>query len=241
MHYLHLTLGTPEENLALEEALLDEAEDDATQTNVLRVWESTSRFVVLGSGCRFQRDVREEACRADGVPILRRASGGGTVLLGPGCLNFCVVLAYARAPALETIDGAFAFVLARVRAALGQIGLDVEQRGISDLVYQGRKVSGSGQRRRRRNVLVHGTLLYGFDVGLIERYLPLPIPKRRPAYRRDRSHREFVGNLPVDPKVLHTALRAAWDADKARGSWPVDRISCLVRERYTSRRWLYRR
>ena len=241
MDYLHLTLPTPEENLALEEALLDEAENDATQANVLRVWESTSHVVVLGSGCRFEEDVREEACRADGVPILRRASGGGTVLLGPGCLNFCVVLAYERAPALETIGGAFAFVLARVRAALGQVGLDVEQRGISDLVYQGRKVSGSGQRRRRRIVLVHGTLLYGFDVALIERYLPLPIPKRRPAYRRDRSHREFVGNLPVDPKALHSALRAVWNADLARAAWPVDQIGRLVREKYTSRKWLYRR
>lgn len=239
MDYLDLTLATPEENLALDEALLDEAEEDPARRDVLRLWESAVPAVVLGSGCRFAEDVRAEACLADGVPVLRRVSGGGTVLQGPGCLSYSAILSYARRPVLETIDGAFTDVLARVRSALASIGLDVEQKGTSDLVYRNRKISGSSQRRRRTNVLVHGTLLYRFEMAAIERYLNLP--RRQPAYRHNRPHAEFVGNLPADADSLRRALRTAWNAQQPLGAWPKDRVTKLVREKYTSSQWLHRR
>lgn len=239
MRYLDLSLPTPEENLALDEALLDEAEDNLGAPGVLRLWECATPAVVLGSGSRFADDVYAEVCARDGVAVLRRASGGGTVVVGPGCLNFCLVLAYENSPWLETIDGTFAFVLGRVRSALSQVGVDVEQKGISDLVYQGRKVSGSGQRRRRRAVLVHGTLLYGLDLLLLERYLQLP--KRQPAYRHGRLHRKFVGNLPVDADLMRPALRAVWHAERSRQNWPAERVAELVKGKYTSEEWLHRR
>ena len=84
MRFLDLTLPTPAENLALDEALLLEAEAGRGE-ELLRVWEWPTFAVVLGSGCRLGAEVNEAACRSDHVPILRRASGGGTVLLGAGC------------------------------------------------------------------------------------------------------------------------------------------------------------
>src|SRR5271165_3148381 len=99
MHTLDLTLPTPAENLALDEALLLRAEDGAGG-EVLRLWEWPRPAVVLGAGCRLAEDVDEAACVADGVPILRRSSGGGTVLLGQGCLLFTLVLRHDRDAAL---------------------------------------------------------------------------------------------------------------------------------------------
>src|SRR5690348_8693943 len=102
MRYLDLTLPSPAENLALDEALLLQAEA-GQGGEVLRVWEWHHPAVVLGSGCRLAEDVDEPACQADGVPILRRSSGGGTVLLGTGCLLYSLVLNYERSPALTEI------------------------------------------------------------------------------------------------------------------------------------------
>src|SRR5438309_2011186 len=99
MLFLDLTLPTLEENLALDEALLLEAEQ-GDRGEVLRLWEWPTPAVVLGSGCRLADDVNEPACAADGIPIARRASGGGTVLLGAGCLLYSVVFSYERSPAL---------------------------------------------------------------------------------------------------------------------------------------------
>src|SRR5205823_3610625 len=102
----------PPENLALDEALLLEAEAGRAG-ETLRVWEWPGPAVVLGSGCRLAEDVDEQACRRDGVPVLRRASGGGTVLLGPGCLCYSLVLAYERDPALAEIRPSSALILRR--------------------------------------------------------------------------------------------------------------------------------
>src|SRR5215470_13743181 len=120
MHYLDLTLATPAENLALDEALLLEAEA-GRGGEVLRLWEWPAPAVVLGSGGRLAEDVDEAACRAAGVPVLRRSSGGGTVLLGRGCLAFSLVLAYDRDPALSEIGSSYAAILGRVGDALADL------------------------------------------------------------------------------------------------------------------------
>src|SRR5437762_3043532 len=99
MQLLDLTLPSAVANLALDEALLLEAEA-GRGGEVLRLWEWPSPAVVLGSGGILREDVDEDACRADGVPVLRRASGGGTVLLSRGCLCYSLVLAMDRTPEL---------------------------------------------------------------------------------------------------------------------------------------------
>ncbi len=90
MQFLGLTLPSLAENLALDEALLLHAEE-GDGGEVLRVWSWPTFAVVLGAGGVIADDVHEANCQADGVPIARRSSGGGTVLLGPGCLCLSLV------------------------------------------------------------------------------------------------------------------------------------------------------
>src|SRR5436190_9137280 len=144
MRLLDLTLPTAPENLALDEALLLAAED-GTGREVLRLWESPSPSVILGAGGSVEIDVNVPACEAAGVPILRRASGGGTVLLGPGCLCFSLVLAFDHAPGLSEIRPSNAHVLDRVGNALRGIVSDACAAGTSDLAVNGLKFSGNAQ------------------------------------------------------------------------------------------------
>src|SRR5262245_13543975 len=165
MRYLDLTPRTAAESLALDEALLVAAEG-GSGSEILRFWEWPTPAVVLGAGCVLSRDVGEASCLADGVPVLRRASGGGTVLLGPGCLCFSLVLAYGRDPALAEIRPSYALILRRVAESLdsGGDGSTASPEGVSDLALGGRKFSGNAQQRKRRHLLHHGTLLYAFDL-----------------------------------------------------------------------------
>jgi lipoate-protein ligase A len=227
MHFLDLTLPSPAENLALDEALLESAVAGEGGA-VLRVWESPAPFVVLGLGGRAADDVDAAACAADGVPVLRRASGGGTVLQGPGCLSYALVLPVAAEPALASIAGTNTYVLTRVAAALAAFAPGVAPQGTSDLAVAGRKVSGNAQRRKKAWVLFHGTLLYGFDAGRAARYLTLP--PRRPAYRADRAHADFLANLPASAQALKAALRMAWSAHEPLAAWPQERTALLARE-----------
>ena len=132
MDFLDLTLPTAEENLALDEALLLQAEA-GRGGEALRLWEWPRPAVVLGSGCKLADDVDDAACLADGVPILRRSSGGGTVLLGQGCLCYSLVLAFARDVMLTDVQPSYRFILPRVIQALDVAG--VVQEGISDLRF----------------------------------------------------------------------------------------------------------
>jgi lipoate---protein ligase len=235
MRCLDLTLPTAAENLALDEALLDEAEAAAGPTETLRFWESPQPLVVVGRSSRIDVEVRIDACRASGIPILRRASGGAAVVAGPGCLMYAVVLSYRLRPNLHALNHAHRYVLGTLAAALAPLTAGVQCRGTSDLAIGQRKFSGNSARCRRHYFLYHGTLLYDFPLELIERYLLMP--PRMPDYRQRRPHGGFVANLPSTAAVIRQALTTAWDAREPCRAWPENRTARLVAEKYSRPEW----
>jgi lipoate---protein ligase len=238
MHFLDLTLSSLPENLALDEALLLQAEAGLSG-EALRIWESPQPVVVLGAACRLSQDVDEASSRADGVPILRRSSGGGTVLLGPGCLLYSLVLAYDRAPALREILSSYRCILERIRDALRDAVPGIEIAGTSDLAVAGRKFSGNSQQRKRGHLLHHGSLLYDFALGTVGHYLRQPA--RQPEYRADRPHETFLMNLPLGAEEIKRRLRAAWNADAVMTTWPKEKGQELTAEKYERPEWTHRR
>lgn len=125
MKSLDLTMSTPEENLACDEALLDLCEENGEAT--LRLWESTRYFVVVGYANRVEAETDRAACAAADVPVLRRCSGGGTVLQGPGCLNYSLALPFGDTGPLATIHGTNQFIMERHRAVLEKLLSRVER------------------------------------------------------------------------------------------------------------------
>ena len=185
-------------------------------------------------------EVNIDACRQDGVSIYRRSSGGGTVVTGPGCLMYALVLDFRNQPQLQAIDAAHRFVLGQLAGLLTPLVESVEIAGTSDLVIERaareptappRKFSGNAMRCKRRHILYHGTLLYDFDLDRIHRWLAAPT--RTPAYRRDRQHKEFLTNLTIGRAELAAALTEGWQAYDALPRWPQQRTSQLVRSKYT--------
>ena len=192
-----------EAELAHDRAMFDSVE--AGRADVLwRCWESPSPVVVVGRHGTLA-EVHESRCREHHVPVVRRFSGGGAVVLGPGCLNYAVALSFVSRPEFIDVQAGFAMILAAIVEALRVPGLGLA--GPADLALDGRKVSGNAQRRGRHALIHHGTLLYDFDSSLASRYLLEP--GRQPAYRRHRPHTDFIGNLPLDAKTLRARLATA--------------------------------
>ncbi len=235
MKLLELTLPTPAENLALDEALLDQAEAAKERDEVLRLWESGHYFVVVGRSSQVQREVNVAVCHERGVPILRRSSGGAAIVAGPGSLMYSVVLSYQRRPELRMLDRAHEHVLSRLAGALQSLGLPAEPRGTSDLAVDGRKVSGNSLRCKRDHFLYHGTLLYDFELSLVGELLRMP--SRQPDYRAGREHDQFVANLPVRGADMRSAVAKAFDADGPFTSWPVAATANLVATRFGRVEW----
>jgi lipoate-protein ligase A len=236
MRFLDLTLPDLADNLALDEALLLQAEQGVAG-EVLRLWEWPTPAVVLGSACRLAEDVDEAACTAAGVPLLRRSSGGGTVLLGAGCLLYSLVLRFAAHPALSEVRPSYRFILGRTITALGIEG--AEQAGISDLATAGLKFSGNAQQRKRDHLLHHGTILYAFDRSAVGRFLRHP--PRQPEYRANRDHDSFLCNVPLSDEEVKRRLREEWGADEVMAEWPIEGVRQLVAQKYGTSEWVRRR
>jgi lipoate-protein ligase A len=232
---LDLTLPTAAENLALDEALLEEAESAQRPQETLRLWEPAAPLVVVGRSSQITREVQVDACLNLGIPVLRRASGGAAVVAGPGCLMYAVVLSRRLRRQLRTIADAHRLVLGTLAAALKPFLPEVCCSGISDLAINGRKFSGNSLRCRRDHLLYHGTILYEFPLELIDRCLAMP--PRQPEYRRGRSHAAFLTNLPLPAAAIHRALKDVWDASEPLGDWPQALTARLAAEKYMRPQW----
>jgi lipoate-protein ligase A len=241
MQRLELTLDTPAENIALDEALLDEAEARGPEAEYLRVWESRAPLVVLGRSSK-PEEVNLAACRERGMPVLRRSSGGAAIVAGPGCLMYAVVFSYARHPEARGIHPSHSHVLDRLVATLRTQVPHVARAGTSDLVLResgdvntARKFSGNSLRVKRTHFLYHGTLLYDFDLPLVATCLSTA--PRQPEYRQQREHGDFVANLPLAREELLAAIAAAWPTVGELLDWPRERVAEMVRERYQQADW----
>lgn len=244
MTLLNLTLPSPAENLALEEALLDAAE--ARQSGeVLRFWESSTHFVVVGYANKIASEVNIVACEAKGIPILRRCSGGGTVVQGPGCLNYAVILRITETGPTRSISTANQYVMERIRAgiqsAIGHRPSAISVQGHTDLAIvtphaphpTALKFSGNAQRRRKNFLLFHGTLLLNFDLPLISELLHMP--SLQPDYRDGRQHEQFITNLNFPAAVVKNAIAVEWQADKQNGQFP--NLPAALVAKYNSTEW----
>ena len=133
-----------------------------------------------------------ESCRDLGIEVIRRASGGGTVLQMPGVLNYSLT---APSPPVFDIRRTFAIGALYLVRLLGDLGLEGHQRGISDVAVGQLKISGNAMAKRWGGLLLHGTLLCDLDLDLVEKCLRHP--PREPDYRQGRSHRQFITTLKL--------------------------------------------
>ncbi len=223
MLLIDYSLETPQANLAFDEALIEsvdpnnptanesESERVDAQLESLRLWEMPSMCVVMGRGSK-ATEVNQAACDADRVPILRRCSGGASIVAGPGCLMYSLLLSLKTRPALRSIDAGHAWVMQRITQAVSSVVPEICLQGTCDLTLRDRKFSGNAVRYKRDWLLYHGTLLYQFPLEAVSRYLEMP--PRQPVYRDDRKHDAFLVNLDCDSSRLRQAIQSVWQADQ---------------------------
>lgn len=232
------SFDSPEQNIAFDEALLDFYEPQAS-SEAIRFWEAQSPFVVLGYSNKLKKEAAEERCLQDNIPILRRCSGGGTILQGPGCLNYTLILDITSRN-LKNISKTNTEVMQTTAAALTSLtSLKVTVCGDTDLAIDDKKFSGNAQRRRLNKLLFHGTLLYHYDLSLISKYLQNP--EKQPLYRERRDHKNFLRNLPdVSKSDLIETLSKAWAVTRSTKLDLQKETDTLIQEKYSRKEWNYK-
>jgi lipoate-protein ligase A len=165
------------ENMALDEALLQSFDSHSSQP-MLRLYGWSPPALSLG---RFQKagDILDlEQCRAAGVPVVRRITGGG-VIYHADELTYSIVCASHHIPVSHSIKDSFRVLTAFLLQFYRDLGLDAgyavdsmsngEKFGersefcfagkeTFDILIKGRKIGGNAQRRMRQVIFQHGSI-----------------------------------------------------------------------------------
>ena len=162
-------------------------------------------YVCIGYHRRLD-EVDVDACRARGLPVLRRMVGGGPVYLDDGQLFFQIalpVLAVApnRARALRTL-------LAPAVEAFRSVGVPAELDADLELVVGDQKVCGHGAGQIENAVVVVGNLIERFDHNAAAAVLRVPCPEARAELVR--LMRRYVAATPADPEAFRDAATDAY-------------------------------
>jgi lipoate-protein ligase A len=175
----------------IDDRIIKEAENDQYS----EIWIPDQTFVVCGRSNEPEVECYVEKCSADGVEILQRFGGGGTVVLHPGCV---IVSLGAWVSDYYKNDVFFKIINQTVIDSFSKYNdsfSGMSQDGLSDIVFGEKKIAGTSLFRSRNYLLYQASILVENSVELFETYLRHP--SKEPDYRSGRSHSDFVGDLQL--------------------------------------------
>jgi lipoate-protein ligase A len=151
----------PRLNLALEEYLLRYVRLDEP----ILLFYVNEPSVILGRNQNAWEEVDWDYVTDNGVHIVRRLSGGGSVYHDEGNLNFSFITTGA-----EHLHNFEMFTKPVIRV-LNQLGVPAELNGKSDIYAGGKKMSGNAQYLSGQRIVSHGTILFDSDLEALLRAL----------------------------------------------------------------------
>jgi len=161
------------------------------KTNQFLIWIPDKVYIVLGASNNMKDALNMDNVTKDNIPVLKRPSGGQTVILTPN--NIIIAAVYFDKNNLHPKD-IFQQVNKLIISTIEDIGIqNLSMMGISDIAISGKKILGSSIYRSKEALLYHAVLNLGEPSSTFEKYLKHP--SKEPDYRKGRSHSEFVTSL----------------------------------------------
>jgi lipoate-protein ligase A len=213
---------------------------------VWMLWQA-DKCAMLGSNQIANAEIDLRAAEREGVRIVRRASGGGTIFADLGTLLYTVILPYNGddVKRLERL-----FVAGPVVRALNEMGIDAQAEGRNDISVKGKKISGLAQYLSRNRLCTHGSLLYDTDLDALSRILRPDEEKiRSKALRSARgrvaniaSYMERPGSIHAFWSDLRQKIFVAHDMQEYKLTEPdIAEIQDIRSKKYASPDWTFGR
>lgn len=158
MQIIHSTSNSPTFNLAAEEYLFAECQDDLLFLYV------NEPSVIIGCNQAIRNEVDMDFCAQNETRIVRRMSGGGAVFHDLGNLNFCFISNKTEGKSALNDD-----FLKPIVDVLTDLGIPVAVGKRKDLWLQHEyKITGTASHVAKNRELHHGTLLYDTNLEMLE-------------------------------------------------------------------------
>jgi lipoate---protein ligase len=161
-------------NLAFDAALI-EARRAALIPDTIRFLAFTPTALV-GRHQAISREVKLEHCRAHGIGLARRITGGGAIYFDANQLGWELVFD-RRNLALGTLAEVTRAICTAAASGLQRVGVPAAFRPRNDIEVEGRKLCGTGGFFDGDIVFYQGTLLIDCDLQALVSALNVPAPK----------------------------------------------------------------
>ena len=161
------------------------------KTKRFLTWIPDKSYIVLGASNKAEEALFLEKVKKDDITILKRPSGGQTVMLTPN--NLIISVVFFQPENLHPKE-VFNQINSLIIESLERAGVkNLAMRGISDIAIDGKKILGSSIYRSKDALLYHAVLNFGEPASTFEKYLKYP--SKEPDYRVGRKHADFVTSL----------------------------------------------
>lgn len=144
---------------------------------VLSLVSPESPYVCVGMHQEIAKEVDEDFCRSQGLPIIRRHVGGGAVYLDRNQLFTHFV--YPRRKAPEYAANLYPLFIEPVVRTYQEFGINAAYRPVNDIQVNGRKIGGTGAASIGEATVMVGSFMFDFDTEMMSRCLKVPSEKFR--------------------------------------------------------------
>lgn len=198
LHVLNLCQTPILEQLQLEEALLR-----ADDRNWCLINYGSPPAIVMGISSKIDDLIHLDRWRAQPIPIIRRFSGGGTVVIDEKCVFVTFICSSSFAKVSPYPHSIMRWTEPFYRSLFEEGSFALKD---NDYVLGDRKFGGNAQSITKNRWLHHSSLLWDYDEG---RMSLLKNPAKAPAYRERRDHGDFLCRLKAywaSPEAMKEAI-----------------------------------
>jgi len=219
----------------------------------VRLYTYRSHCALVGRFQRAASEVRLDECRARGIAVNRRPTGGGAILMGADQLGVAVMTPRGELErSYDRIRELFQRFGGGIIDALRALGIPAEYRRKNDLEVNGRKIAGLGiYFDRSGGLLFHASLLVDLDIPLMLAVLRTPFEKisdkeiatvaeRVTTVRRECGREVALGEVR---ELVRRGYARTLGVELVAGGFGEDELAEIValeRETYATPEWLER-
>lgn len=162
------------DQMAFDQALIEGHKAGATPDTVRFLTFPPS--VLVGRHQAISQELHLDACRAAGVGIGRRVTGGGALYLDEGQFGWELVF-HRDTLGLSALGEVAQAICEAAAAGLSRLGIAAKYRPRNDIEVAGRKISGTGGFFDGTTIFYQGTTLYAMDGAKMASLLNIPAAK----------------------------------------------------------------
>lgn len=161
------------------------------ESNKFLLWIPDRTYIILGASNKAHIAVEESLALKDNITVMKRRTGGQTVMLTPNNLIISAVITDESVMKPKDVFNNFNDII--ISAIEKDHNEKFSTRGISDIALGDKKIMGSSMYRGKEKLFYHAVLNYNEPPSTFQKYLKHP--SIEPDYRKGRMHDEFVTTL----------------------------------------------